>query len=127
MTVLWISDILLFSHLDTYFWLGVGLLRLIGRYICICSRRETTVKYRKTTAHSHMKMTKEFCVLVLSQQILKTLMKFCVSFFNINIQQALQIIDCFSSFVYLDLSGLKPETVLKSEVTRLITLINIFF
>ena len=37
---------------------------------------------------------------------------------------ALQMIDCFKSVIQLDLSGLKPETVLKSRVTRMTTLIN---
>ena len=34
--------LILFSHLDTYFWLGVGLLRWISRYLIFtCSRRKT--------------------------------------------------------------------------------------
>ena len=40
------------------------------------------------------------------------------------------MIDYFKSFLQLDLSalsGLKPETVLKSRVTRLATLINSIF
>ena len=39
-------------------------------------------------------------------------------------KKALQMIDCFKSVIQLDLSGLKPETVLKSRVTRMTTLIN---
>jgi len=42
-------------------------------------------------------------------------------------EQALQMIDCFKSFQQVDLSGLKPETVLKPRVTRLTILIHLIF
>ena len=38
-------------------------------------------------------------------------------------KQALQMIDCFKSFLQLDLSGLKLETVFKSRVTMLTALL----
>ena len=54
----------------------MGLLRLIGRYLYAQEGRPL-LNTKKTLAH--IEMTKEFDIFVLSQQILKTLIQFCVT------------------------------------------------
>ena len=94
--------LLLFSYLDTYFWLRMGLLKLICRYLYAQEGRPLiNSKYRKTSSLMYSSV-------------------YLLGFFNIfdscYKKQALQMIDCFKSFLQLDLSGLKPENVLSNKV-----------
>ena len=106
--------------------MGVRLLRLIGRYsVFICSRRKTTLKYRKTSAHKNEILHPCFIETNVdsSDIVLCIFLGFSISMILVVKKTSTaddQLLQKFS----MDLSDVKLETVLKSKVTSLTSLIN---